>query len=219
MSFRSAVSVDEDDIRDFLVDLWFARGGQGEEFEEKNPGMLYAYSLQHLCHSRDALSKAMSLVDLLPASGREDDDEDHLDRLGCLASSDDPEADDQNEELVDLLDELAAVRDSGFSAAISDLLGISDRRARTLSSVVRQQKIKSLIERAAKARGIGPQELKRLAASVANEHRRSIEGDADEIEAFEQMMGVCLNPTAMQAEIRSRRAKQQPSVPQQLELV
>jgi hypothetical protein len=237
MSFKATVSLDEDDIRDFLVDLWFARGGQGKEFEEKNRGMLYSYCMQHLSHNRDALSKAKSLSDLRPA-GRSDDGDDDVDedRLQCLSYLDDEEAgeeQEQNEELVDLLDDLAAIRAPWLSSSLSEVLGISDRRARALASEARREKILALVIMAAKQQGMKLAVVKKLAAEIAAECRRSIKADGenapqahDEIEDFELMMGlskphVPAPATSIRAKIRSPLEKQQPQSvrPVQLELV
>lgn len=241
MSHKSFVKVSEEDVRDFLVDLWFAKNGQGPEFEEQNRGMLNAYAVKHLTHSRDVLRKAESLSDVRSA-GWGDDDEMDEDRLECLSYSDDEEAVDdqeQDEALGDLLGELSEIRDSSLSSALSEVLGISDRRARAFASEARSEKILALVVKAAKQRGMKPAAVKKLAAEIAAECRRSINADGedasqDEIEVFERMMGLSkphapAPTTAIQAKIRSRREKQQPKsalplpVPQQqsiqLELV
>lgn len=238
MSYKSVVKVDEDDVRDFLVDLWFGRGGLGAEFEEQNRGQLYAYALSNLGRSRDVLKHAGSVSDVRPGGCGHDDEVDE-DRLAFFSYPDeDGGADDDplakierartSDELGDRIEELDAIRDEGLSGALAEIFGTSDRRGRSFAADARSDKVLSLVVDAAKSRGLNPSEMKNLAAEIASERRRSIArantiGDRDysEIEAFEQMMGLRQPhaPTSTPEKTRSRPAKQRrksvPPIPMQ----
>lgn len=251
MTHKSAVKLDEGDILDFLVDLWLVKGGQGHEFEEQNRGQLYSYVRKSITRSRDVLLHAGSMSDACPA-GRGHDDVMDEDRLEFLSYSDDEDTeagadyldpaekiaqDLACDELGDRIEELDAILDASLSGALADVFGTSDRRGRSFSAEARSDKIKSLIFAAGKSRDMQPAEVKKLATEISAKHRRSIDrikaagGDVsyDEIEAFEQTMGLRKShaqtksvndtATAIQAKIRSRRAKRQPKsvlpVPQQ----
>lgn len=219
MRYRSRVKIEQDDIRDFLIDFWLLKNGQGEEFEEGNRGRLYNYSLANLGRSRDMLAHASSLSDIRPAGQGEDEAFDE-DRLGFLSYSEDEDADidpDLREELCARLEELAGLGDTGLSGALAEIFGMTDRRGRSFSAEVRQEKIPALVFDAAKAGGMEQDEVKKLAAEIAQERRRSIArinaGGGDfsyaEIEAFEEMMGLAqtVPPTAKPAKTRSRSGK------------
>lgn len=260
MRSRSRVRLDEDDIRDFLVDLWLEKGGKGQEFDEENRGQLYNYALLHLGNSRDVLASASLMSEMC----RGDDE----DRLDFLAYSDDDDLDqaDQVDELATIgavqdaggshdldaldqrLEELAAIRDAGLAGALSEVFGVTDRRCRSFSAEIRQEKTLALLVDAARKRGMKPAEVKKLAAEIVAERRKTIArinaagggGDLSysEIEAFEEMMGLVKAkpttpaPTATTAKNRLLEAKRQrksaqpvmkapkvQQIPTQLELV
>lgn len=243
MQNKSRVKLDEDDIRDFLIDLWIEKGGQGSEFEVSNRGQLYNYTLSHLGHSRDTLPHAASLSDICQSRGDDEFDEDRLDFLS-YSDDEDVEADldpaemlekaELREELGDRLEDLAAIRDTGLSVALAEIFGISDRRGRSFAAEVRGEKILALVVEVARWRDLKPAEVKDLAAEIAAERRNTIDrinaagGDASytEIEAFEEMMGIAKpitrTPTTRPAKNRLPVAKRQrksaevvPKVPQQ----
>lgn len=248
MRSRSRVRLDEDDIRDFLIYLWLEKGGKGQEFDEENRGQLYNYALLHLGNSRDVLASASLMSEMC----RGDDE----DRLDFLAYSDDDDLDqaDQVDELATIgavqdaggshdldaldqrLEELAAIRDAGLAGALSEVFGVTDRRCRSFSAEIREEKTLALLVDAARKRGMKPAEVKKLAAEIVAERRKTIArinaagGDLSysEIEAFEELMGLVKptpstpTPTAKTAKNRLLEAKRQqksaqvlPKVPQQ----
>lgn len=206
MRSRSRVKLDEDDIRDFLIDLWIGKGGEAPEFEEVNRGQLYSYALTTLGRSRDTLKHADPLSDVRQA-GRGEDEAFEEDRLGFLSYSEDEddgldpaariEKAELREAIGERLEELAAIRDMGLSVALAEIFGVTDRRGRSFASEVRREKMLALIVDAARERGMKASEVKKLAVEIAKERRQRIEcrqhGDKagyDEIEAFEEMMGL-----------------------------
>lgn len=232
MQNKSRVKLDEDDIRDFLIDLWIEKGGQGSEFEASNRGQLYSYTLASVGHSRDTLPHADSLSDICQSRGDGEFDED---RLGFLSYSDDGNVDadldpadmlekaEIREALGGRIEELAAIRDMGLSGALAKIFGTTDRRGRSFASKVRSEKMLALIVDAAKKRGLKLPEVKNLAAKIAMERRKSIArinaagGDVGyaDIEAFEEMMGLVKpGSTATTAKSRLPQVKpQRKSVP------
>lgn len=247
MQNKSLVKLDEDDIRDFLIDLWIEKGGLGSEFEVSNRGQLYNYTLSHVGRSRDTLLHADSLSDICQSGGDGEFDED---RLGFLSYSDDGdvEADldpadmlektELREELGDRLEDLAAIRDTGLSGALAEIFGITDRSGRTFAAEIRSEKILALIVDAARKRGMKPAEVKKLAMEIATERRKAIArvnqagGDVSyaEIAAFEEMIGLSTTATTAKNRLPGakrqrkpaqvvRKVPQQQSIPAQLELV
>lgn len=272
MRAKSRARLGEDDIRDFLIDLWLKKGGKGPEFEERNRGQLHNYTALHVGNGRDAMGGAHLLSEMGTAGG--DDEATDEDRFGFLSCADDefdddtPQADDElgdagasaseggdlvddaakaglREALDQRLEELSAIRDSGLSGALAEIFGTTDRRGRTFASEVRSEKMRALIVDAVRKRGMKPAEVKKLAAEIAAERRKTIArinaagGDLSysEIEAFEEMMGLVKPittpaPTATTAKNHLFEAKrqrksaqsmsklpQQQSIPTQLELV
>lgn len=255
MRSRSRVRLDEDDIRDFLLDMWLEKGGKGPEFEERNRGQLHNYTALHVGNGRDAMGGAHLLSEMGTAGG--DDEATDEDRFGFLSCADyEFEADDElamlgdagasaseggdlddsakaglREALDQRLEELASIRDTGLSGALAEIFGTTDRSGRTFASEVRSEKMLALILDAARKRGMKPAEVKKLAAEIAMERRKSIAhinaagGDVSyaDIKAFEEMIGLpaASIPTATSAKTRLQQAKQRrKSVPaMQLELV
>lgn len=235
MQSRSRVRLDEDDIRDFLIDLWLEKEGKGKEFDQANRGQLYNYTLLHLGNSRDAHRSACLLSEMCQG----EDEEIDQDRLDFLSYSDDGDFDnfdrqdaDDADDLEARLEELAAIRDSGLAGALSEIFGVSDRRGRSFSSEIRSEKVRALLFDAASKRGVGAAEVKKLAAEIVAERRETIArvnsagGDLSysDVDAFEEMVGlkpIAPSPTAMPAKNRSLEAKQQRKSAQsmQLELV
>lgn len=258
MRSRSRVRLVEEDIRDFLIDLWLEKGGQGPEFDEANRGQLYNYVLLHVGNSRDVLASASLMSEMCCASGSGHGENDEIDedRFDFLAHSDDDDQADEVDELATIravqdagdsddldaldqrLEELAALRDSGLSGAFAEIFGVSDRRGRMIAAEIRSEKALDLIVDAARRRGMKPAEVKKLAAEISAERRKSIArinaagggGDISysEIEAFEEMMGLekakptTPAPTATTAKNRLLLAKRQrksaqtmPKVPKQ----
>lgn len=262
MRSRSRVRLVEEDIRDFLIDLWLEKGGKGPEFDEANRGQLYNYSLLHLGNSRDVLSSASLMSEMCRGGDEEidedrfdflsysdnDDQADQVDELATIGAAQDAGDSDDLDALDQRLEELAALRDSGLSGALAEVFGVSDRRCRSFSAEIREEKTLALLVDAARKRFLKPSEVKKLAAGIAAEHRKTIArinaagggGDLSysEIEAFEEMMGLVKAkpttpaPTATTAKNRLLEAKrqrksaqvapkvpQQQSIPTQLELV
>lgn len=266
MRASSRARIDEDDIRDFLIDLWLEKGGRGPEFEAQNRGVLHNYTALHVGNSRDAMGCAWLLSEMGTAGG--DDEAIHEDRFGFLSCFDngfddepcpaDQQADgdemamlgvgnagaSNGDDVLDVdaakaglrealdqrLEELAAIRDAGLSGALAEIFGTTDRSGRTFASEVRSEKMLALLNDSARKRGKGEVEVKRLAAEIATERRKTVArinaagGDLSysEIESFEEMMGLpAPTPTAMSAKTRLQQAKQRrKSVPaMQLELV
>lgn len=249
MLSKSYVKIEEYDIYDFLIDIWIKKGGQGPEFEEAGYKRLYSYALAWLSRSRDTLRHSINLSQY-SSSGDGGFDED---RLGCFSSTDDEDGDEEfmdpesrlclNEELGERLEELAAIRDTGLARALSDVFGITDRRYRSFGSEIRKEKTLALIAEAAKKRGMKPAEVKKLAAEIAAERRKTIARineaggnlNYSEIESFEEMMGLvkpttpaptaktvknCLLEAKRQRKSAPAMPKvQQQSMPMQLELV
>lgn len=175
------------------------------------------------------------------------------DQIGVLSLLDDEDGDEEfmdpesrlclNEELGERLEELAAIRDTGLARALSDVFGITDRRCRSFGSEIRKEKTLALIAEAAKKRGMKPAEVKKLAAEIAAERRKTIARineaggnlNYSEIESFEEMMGLvkpttpaptaktvknCLLEAKRQRKSAPAMPKvQQQSMPMQLELV
>lgn len=235
---RSRVKIDEDHIYDRLIDIWLEKGGEGPEFDRANRGQLYCYVKTTFGHSRDTLMHADSLSDIRPVGHGvcEAFDEDRIGSFSCSDYGDDDldpaarvEKAEIREALGERIEELAAIRDIGLSGALAEIFGTTDRRGRTFASEVRSEKMRSLIVDAARKRGLKLEEVKKLAAEIAMERRKSIArinaagGDVSyaEVEAFEEMMGLTKpgNTTATPAKNRLRQAKQQrksvPAMPQQ----
>lgn len=270
MRAKSRARLGEDDIRDFLIDLWLKKGGKGPEFEAQNRGMLHNYTALHVGNGRDAMACAKLMSEMMSpgGSGDEEINEDRFDFLSYSDNDDFDQAEQADDELATLgvmedagssasdddldaldqrLEELAAIRDPGLSCALSVLFGTTDRTGRTFAQEIRQDKMLSLLVDAAKKRGMKPAEVKKLAAEIAAERRKTIDrinaagGDLkySEIEAFEEMMGLVKKPThtptARTAKNRLLQAKRQrksaqpmlkvpqqvpqQSIPTQLELV
>lgn len=254
--------LDEDDIRDFLIDLWLKKGGVGAELEKANRGQLYNYVFVSVGNSRDALSSAYLISELRPAGRGEEEtmdedrvaflslsehengfddesyqqeDDDEMAMLGGVGDAGASDGDDLDgaekaklrEALDQRLEELAAIRDAGLSSALAEIFGTTDRTGRTFASDVRQEKMLALIVDAAKKRATKPAEVKKLAAEIAAERRKSIArvnaagGDVSysDIEAFEEMMGLVKpttpTPTATKAKPRQKSVPAMPMVPQQ----
>lgn len=212
MQNKSRVRLDEDDVRDFLIDLWLEKGGKGPEFDEANRGQLYNYSLLHLGNSRDVLSSASLMSEMCWGDDEEidedrfdflsysdnDDQADQVDELATIGAAQDVGDSDDLDALDQRLEELAALRDSGLSGALAEVFGVSDRRCRSFSAEIREEKTLALLVDAARKRGMKPAEVKKIAAEIAAERRKTIArinaagGDLSysEIEAFEDMMGM-----------------------------
>lgn len=262
MRSRSRVRLDEDDIRDFLIDLWLEKGGKGQEFDEENRGQLYNYVLASVGNSRDVLASASLMSEMCRGDDEEidedrfdflsysdnDDQADQVDELATIGAAQDAGDSDDLDALDQRLEELAALRDSGLSGALAEVFGVSDRRCRSFSAEIREEKTLALLVDAARKRGMKPAEVKKLAAEIVAERRKTIArinsagGDLSysEIEAFEELMGLVKpspstpTPTAKTAKNRLLEAKrqqksaqpvmkapkvQQQSIPKQLELV
>ena len=252
---RSRVKIDEERIYDRLIDIWLEKGGEGPEFDRANFGRLYCYVKTALWHSRDTLMHADSLSDIR-AVGHGVSEAFDEDRIGSFSCSDDGDGDDDldpaaqvekaeiREALGERLEELAALRDTGLSSALAKIFGTTDRGGRAFAAEVRGEKMRALIGDAARKRGITLAEVKKLAAEIASERRKSIArinaagGDASDadIKDFEEMIGLsaAATPTARPEKTRSRPAKprrksahpmpmvpipQQQSIPMQLKLV
>lgn len=236
---RSRVKIDEDHIYDRLIDIWLEKGGEGPEFDRANRGQFYGYVKTTLGHSRDTLMHADSLSDIRPVGhgAGEAFDEDRIGSFSCSDDGDDDldpaarvEKAEIREALGERLEELAAIRDMGLSGALAEIFGTTYRSGRTFASEVRSEKMLALIVDAARKLGIKLAEVKKLAAEIAMERRKSIAhinaagGDVSyaDIKAFEEMIGLPAPiPTATSAKTRLQQAKQRrKSVPaMQLELV
>lgn len=237
---RCRVKIDEDQIYDRLIDIWLEKDGEGPEFDRANFGRLYCYVKTALGHSRDTLMHADSLSDIRAVGHGVSEalDEDHIGSFSCSDDVDDDldpaarvEKAEIREALGERLEELAAIRDMGLSGALAEIFGTTYRSGRTFASEVRSEKMLALIVDAARKRGIKLAEVKKLAAEIAMERRKSIAhinaagGDVSyaDIKTFEEMIGLPAAPipTATSAKTRLQQAKQRrKSVPaMQLELV
>lgn len=184
---------EQEDIRDFLVDLYLQRGSEDEIFEEKNRGRLYNYTLMFLQHNRDGLRHAESI------HAAEDDEGIDEDRLQFLSVADaDPlerlEKIELNEEIGVYADRISAVKSGKFSNVLSEIFQVTTRSGRNYSSASRQEKVHDVIMQAARVRGISAADLKKLAVEIVSKDRRRAamghEVDLAALESFEAMFSL-----------------------------
>ncbi|GAB1394081.1 hypothetical protein MASR1M60_22450 [Rhodocyclaceae bacterium] len=202
---------EQEDIRDFLVDLYLNRGVEDEIFEEKNRGRLYKYSLMFLQHSRDGLRHAESIH-------AEDDDGIDEDRLQFLSVADaDPleqlERLELNDEIGVYAERISAVKSDKFSNVLSEIFQVTTRSGRNYTSSSRQEKVHDVIMQAARARGISSADLKKLAVEIVCKDRRRAamghEVDLAALESFEAMFS--LKPKAKATTTKTTSAKTPPA--------
>jgi hypothetical protein len=182
---RCGARFDEEDIRDFLVDLFLERGAADEIFHEKNRGRLYNYSLMFLQHNKDSLCHA----DSIHADEDEGIDEDRLQCLATQASAVDAlELAEQREKVSVYLDRLSALKSNQFSNVLAEIFQVTTRAGRNYSSSSRQEKVHDVIMQAAKEAGMSAAAVKKMAAEiVSRDRRREARGYEVDIAALESL--------------------------------
>lgn len=182
---RCGARFDEEDIRDFLVDLFLERGAADEIFNQENRGKLYNYSLMFLQHNKDSLCHA----DSIHAGEDEGIDEDRLQCLAIQASAADTlEIAEQREKVSVYLDRLVTIKSNQFSNVLAKIFQVTTRAGRNYSSSSRQEKVHDVIMKAAKEAGMSAAAVKKLAAEiVSRDRRREARGYEVDIAALESL--------------------------------
>lgn len=194
---RCGAHFDDEDIRDFLVDLFLERGAADEIFCENNRGRLYNYTLMFLQHNKDGLCHA----DSIHADEDEGIDEDRLQCLSTSSASADPlelaEHAEQREKVTVYLDRLGALKSNQFSNVLSEVFGVTSRAGRNYTAASRLEKMHDVIMTAAREVGMSAAAVKKLAAEiVCHDRRRAAVGHEVDIAALESLEAMfSLKPT------------------------